>query len=119
VVCQSVTVVSPAKTAELIKVLFGLRDLVGPRNHVLSGVQRPHQKGQFFRGKGLAHCKVWRHLVVSCAKTAELIHMPFGLRTLVGPRNHVTMCVWHAGATWRVPLNSPYAAAMWPVVKLV
>jgi len=27
--------------------------------------------------------------LVSCAKTAELIEMPFGLRTQVGPGNHV------------------------------
>jgi len=27
-------------------------------------------------------------MIVSCAKTAELIEMPFGARTLVGPRNH-------------------------------
>jgi len=35
-VCMSVTVVSPAKTAEPIEVPFGPR--VGPRNHVLDGV---------------------------------------------------------------------------------
>jgi len=33
----SVTVVSPAKIAEPIKMPFGLRILVGPRDHVLDG----------------------------------------------------------------------------------
>jgi len=35
----SVTVVSPAKTAEPIDILFGLRIQMGPRNHELDGVQ--------------------------------------------------------------------------------
>jgi len=35
VVCLSVTLVSPAKVAELIEMLFGLRTWVGPGNHVL------------------------------------------------------------------------------------
>jgi len=34
-VCLSVTQVSPAKTAKLIEMPFGLRTGVGPRNHVL------------------------------------------------------------------------------------
>jgi len=46
-VCLSVTVVSPAKTAEPIEMPFGLRNRVGPRNHVLHGVQIPHGQGQF------------------------------------------------------------------------
>ena len=37
VVCQSVTLVSYAKTAEPIEMPFGLRTQVGPRNHVLDG----------------------------------------------------------------------------------
>jgi len=44
---------------------------------VLDGVQIPHGKGNY---KGDA---------VSCAKTAELIVMPFGLWTRVGLRKHV------------------------------
>jgi len=40
------------KTAELIEMPFGLRTSVGPRNHVLDGVQIPHGKGQFWWGKG-------------------------------------------------------------------
>jgi len=52
VVCRFVTLVSPTKTAEPIKVPFGLKTLVGPGNHVLDGVQSPPWEGQFFGGKG-------------------------------------------------------------------
>ena len=34
-VCLSVTIVRPAKTAELIEMPFGLWDWMGPRNRVL------------------------------------------------------------------------------------
>jgi len=58
-VCQSVTLVSPAKTAELIEMPFGLRTLVGPGNHVLHGVQIPLWEGAIFLGgEGACHCKV-------------------------------------------------------------
>jgi len=46
-VSLSVTLVSPAKTAELIEMPFGLSTRVGPGNNVLDGVQAPHGKGQF------------------------------------------------------------------------
>ena len=36
-VCQSVTLVSPAKTAEPIDMPSGLRTWLGPRDHVLDG----------------------------------------------------------------------------------
>jgi len=54
----SVTLVSPAKTAALIELPFGLRTWVGPGNHVLHGVQIPHEKGQMFGGEWASHCKV-------------------------------------------------------------
>jgi len=44
-VCLSVTLVSPAKTAEPIEMPFGLRTWVGPGNHVLDGGPDPHGKG--------------------------------------------------------------------------
>jgi len=37
-IAWSVTVMSPAKTAELIEMPFGLWTRVGPRKHVLHGV---------------------------------------------------------------------------------
>jgi len=47
VVCRSVTVVSPAKTAEPIEMPFGLRTRVGSRNHVVEGAQFPVGKSNF------------------------------------------------------------------------
>ena len=45
------------KTAESIQIPFGLWTRVGPRKHVLDGVQIPWA-GAILRGKGAAHCKV-------------------------------------------------------------
>jgi len=42
-VCLSVTIVSPAKMAEPIEMLFGVWTWVGPRNH---GGPDPHGKEQ-------------------------------------------------------------------------
>jgi len=44
---QSVTTVRPAKAAELIMMLFGTLTPMGPRNHVLHGVQIPYAKWKF------------------------------------------------------------------------
>ena len=57
---QSVTLVSPAKTAESIEIPFGLRTRVGPKNHALDRGKMPHGKGQFFVGEWevAAPCKV-------------------------------------------------------------
>jgi len=48
-VCQSVglsvTLVSPAKTAASIEIPFGLRNRVGPKNHVLDGGRDPPWEG--------------------------------------------------------------------------
>jgi len=77
--CLSVTLVSPAKMAEVIEMLFGLRTWVGPRNHVLDGVQMPPWKWTIFRGEEASHCSALGHSAVICAKTAEPIEMQFGL----------------------------------------
>ena len=74
-------------------------------------------RGAIFRGKNMP----WlarRHSAVSCAKMAEPIQMPFGSCSRGGPKE---VCVaWgHIGATWRIRLNRPYAAAMRPYVKLL
>ena len=47
VVCRSVTLVIPAKTAEPIEMLFGLRTWMGAVNHVLDGVQISPSRGNF------------------------------------------------------------------------
>jgi len=57
-VSLSVILVCPAKTAEPIKMPFGLRTRVVPGNRVLDGVQDSPWKGQFKGGKGVSHCKV-------------------------------------------------------------
>jgi len=71
--------VSPPKAAEVIKMPFGLKTRVGPRNHVLNGRPDPPWEGAIFRGKGASRCKVWGHSAVICTKTAEPKQMPFGL----------------------------------------
>jgi len=52
---RSVTILSPAKMAELIEVLFGLWTQVGLRNHVLDGVQIPMWRGSSDGGKHYLH----------------------------------------------------------------
>jgi len=64
VVCRSVTVVSPAKTAQPIEMPFGLRTRVDPRNHVLDGGSEPPCEGAILRGRG-GHCKVKRFSAIS------------------------------------------------------
>jgi len=53
VVCRSVTLVSPAKTAAPIELPFGLRTWVGPGNHVLDGgPDAPMGRGKFLGENG-------------------------------------------------------------------
>ena len=60
----------------------------------------------------------WSVTVVSPVKTAEPMEMPFGMWTQVGLMKHVLGRV-DTGATWRIPLNHPCAAAMRLIVKLL
>jgi len=54
VVCRSVTLVSTAKTAEPIEMLFGLRTQVGLENHVLDGgPDPPMERGDFEGERGV------------------------------------------------------------------
>jgi len=48
--CQSVTLVSSAKTAETIKLSFAFRTPMGRMNHVLHEVQMPTWEGAILRG---------------------------------------------------------------------
>jgi len=72
----------PAKTAEPIEMLLGLRTLVGSARTTMyyMGDQIRHESGNFV-GKGASLCcKVYRDtLRSSVQKTAEPIEMPFGL----------------------------------------
>jgi len=53
-VCQSVTLLSPAETAEPIEMPFGLRTRVGPGNHVLDGSpDLPMRRGNFQGERGV------------------------------------------------------------------
>ena len=73
------TLVSPAKTAALIEMPFGLRTRVGPRNHVLDGGPDPPMGRATFEGEKGPPIVKYRDTVVPCTKTAEAIKMPFGL----------------------------------------
>ena len=75
----TVTLVSPAKTAALIEMPFGLWVRMGRRNHLLDG--GPHY------AKGRCH------------------------------GNHLCLSGVYIGATWRTRLNRPSATAMRPYVK--
>ena len=55
-VCLLVTFLSSAKTAELIKMLFEVVTLMGPRNHVLDGVEITSGRGNFLG-------KMWQPIV--------------------------------------------------------
>ena len=99
-VSQSVTTVSPAKTAESIRMSFRMWTRVGPRNYVLTGGPDLACKRAILRGIGAVHCKVYGLSAVSYARTAEpKIEMPFGMWTRVDLRNHVLDGV-HIGAAW-------------------
>ena len=60
----SVTVVSPAKTSEPIEMPFGLSTRLGPRNHVLDGVQW----FSWWRGPAVEHWSLADVLSLSCAR---------------------------------------------------
>jgi len=45
-----IAIVGIAKTAEPIEMPFAVWTRVGPRNHILDGVQIPHAKGQMTDG---------------------------------------------------------------------
>ena len=54
-VCVSVTIVSPAKTAEQFEMQLWTR--VSPRNHMLDGSPDPSCERASFKGEGDAHYK--------------------------------------------------------------
>jgi len=107
VVCRSVTIVSPVKTAESIDVTFGLWTLVGPRNHVLDGVHIPHAKNNF---EGVAYKVPTKYR--DCRQkwlNRSKIHLGRGLWRVQG--GIITWGV-HNGADWRPSVNRPCAAAI-------
>ena len=89
-------------------------------SHVAWEVQIPHGKGQFW-WIGAPIVK-YRHFLLSCAKTAEPIHLPFRLWTRVaeGCTCSIIFARWrqyalvegHVAVTCRITLNRPCTAAM-------
>ena len=75
-VCQSITIVSPAKTAKQIKMLLGVWTQVGRRNHTFDGGPDPPRETEILRGKLAAHFKVEVFFAMSLAKTPQVIKMP-------------------------------------------
>jgi len=74
------------------------------------GVEIPLAKGQF---EGKSGGPLIETFCNEPCKTAELIEMPFGMLSRVDPKMHVLEGAGHIGATWRIRLNRPCAAAMW------
>jgi len=74
---------SPAKTAALIDLPFGLRTRVGPGNHVLDGGPDTPWEGAIFRGKGALNCKVSGHSAVISVNRSRCL-LGFGLGWAVG-----------------------------------
>jgi len=110
VVCLSVTLMSPAKTAELIEMLFALRTWVVPENDVFDGGPDPHGKGQFL-GKGTPIARYlpwavqkWLNRSICClggrlgwakGSTSSIVFARWRQRALMGG---------HIGATWWIQL---------------
>jgi len=135
VVCRSVILVIPAKTAELIEMPFGLWVWMGPGYHELGGGPDPHEKRQFW-GKGLPIVKyrVFLPWVVQKQLNWSICHLGCGLGWAEGSTSSIVFarwrqCAdmgWHIGATWRIRLNHLSAAAMrsyvillWPFVIII
>jgi len=84
-VCRSVTLVSPAKTAEAHRDAIWDEDSGGPRE----SCPDPSMRRGNFEGEGRPIVKYRDTLRSSVQKTAEPIDMLFGLWAWMDPRNHV------------------------------
>jgi len=115
--------------AEPTVMLFGLWAQTGLKNHKLDGVQSPTWEGAILGERG-AHFKISMDFLpwaVQKRLNQSICHL--GCRLGVGRRQHkfsrvhqVAQCAvmeGHIGATWRIRLNHPSAAAMQPYVKLL
>ena len=76
-VSLSVTLVSPAETAQPIEMPSGLRIRVSSRKHVLDGGGHPPMGVGSFEGREGRPTAKYRDTVVICAKTAQLTMTPF------------------------------------------
>jgi len=125
---RSVTLVSPAKTAEPIEMTFGLWSWMGPRNHVLDGSPEALMDVAMATNFGteIATVNVWT--IATRLLVTELRSQPIKCRYCLytatkghwdGKHFWLSIFAVHIGATRRIRLNRPCAAAMRPYVKLL
>jgi len=96
-VVRSVMPVSPAKTAEPIEMLFGLRTRIGPENCALDGVQIPLWEAAILRGTGRPIVK-YMDTLWSSVQNGWTDQMPFGLWARDGPKES---CIrWGPDPPW-------------------
>jgi len=89
--CQSVTLVSPAKMDETIKLPFAFRTRVGPMNHVLHEVQMPTWEVAILRGNGQTIVQSYKDTPQSYVQRRVIrSRCRFGLWARMGPKHHVT-----------------------------
>jgi len=110
------------KKHEPTEMPFGLRTRLGSGNHVLDGVQIPHVKGHLL-GEGHARacpmtlcrelCKKWLNRSI-CRLGCGL-----GWPNEAQAQSHSPGGASVIGASWRIRLNRPSAAAMRSYVKLL
>jgi len=102
-VSRSVTLVSPAKTAESIEMPLGLRTRLGPGNHVLDGdPDAPIGRGDFEGGEA-SHCKARDTLQSSVQKRLNQSRCRLGCRLREscvrwGFRSSMEGAIWGKGA---------------------
>ena len=130
VVCLTVTLVSPTKTAEPIEMPFRLRTREDPRNHVLDGGPGPLMgRSNFKGGKGWLVVK-YRDTLRSPVREQlkrSICRLGCGLGWAKGSTSSIVFARWrqctlmqgHTGATWRIRLNRPSEVAMWSYIELL
>jgi len=101
---------SCAKMAEPIEMLFGIWTWVGPRNHVLDGVQIAPCEGAIF-GERTCLGMPDNNLLWAVHKWLKhsRCHLGCGLEWAQGSTCYVGV---HIGATWRIRLNHPCSVAV-------
>ena len=106
-VCRFVTIVSSAKTAGSITMLFELWTQAGPRNHVSVG---------YWTTRGYANSRTGQ-LADAIGDFACLVFLFGGIcETASCP---VTYRLWvHIGDTWRIRFNRSRAVTMRPLCRL-
>jgi len=112
-ICLSVMFMSPAKTAELIKMPFGELTQVGPRNHVLDGDPQIPQ-GRHFGGLfQVAHWKAWGVLDWAVPKLLNQSRCHLGAESW----NHVRKKTFAASRGDKLVMR-PFVKSLWKLVLL-